>query len=120
MEKIQRFEQLIAWQKAHAFVLEIYRITRDFPREEMYGMTNQLRRAAVSAPANIAEGFKRRSPQEKARFYNIAQASLEEARYYLILAGDLEFVVVPQALTNLADEVARLLSGLVTSVNDSQ
>jgi four helix bundle protein len=119
MEKIQRFEQLIAWQKAHAFVLEIYQITRGFPREELYGVTNQLRRAAVSVPANIAEGFKRRSPQEKTRFYNIAQASLEEARYYLILASDLDFVVVPQTLDNLADEVARLRSGLMTSINSA-
>ena len=57
MTKIQRFEQLIAWHKAHAFVLDIYQLTRGFPRQEMDGMTSQLRRAAISVPANIAEGF---------------------------------------------------------------
>ena len=82
------FEQLIVWQKAHQFVLGIYRLTNGFPRNETYGLTSQLRRAAVSIPANIAEGFKKRGRADKVRFLNIAQGSLEESRYYLILAKD--------------------------------
>jgi four helix bundle protein len=85
------FEQLIVWQKAHQFVLGVYRLTENFPRAEIYGLTSQLRRAAVSIPANIAEGFKKRGRADKVRFLNIAQGSLEECRYYLILAKDLNY-----------------------------
>jgi four helix bundle protein len=85
------FEQLIVWQKAHQFVLGIYRFTDHFPRAEIYGLTSQLRRAAVSIPANIAEGFKKRGRADKVRFLNIAQGSLEECRYYLILTKDLNY-----------------------------
>jgi len=83
------FLDLIVWQKAHQFVLAVYGYTRSFPKEEIYGLTSQLSRAAVSTPANIAEGFKKRSKSDKARFMNISQGSLEECRYYLILAKDL-------------------------------
>ena len=102
------FEDLIVWQKAHAFVLNVYKITRQFPREETYGLTAQLRRAAVSVPANIAEGFKRRGRSDKARMMNIAEGSLEEARYYLRLANDLGYGP-STALTEDAAEVGRLL-----------
>ena len=85
------FEQLIVWQKAHQFVLGVYRLTETFPRNETYGLTSQLRRAAVSIPANIAEGFKKRGRADKVLFMNIAQGSLEECRYYLILAKDLNY-----------------------------
>ena len=83
------FHGLVVWQKAHAFVLNVYKLSRAFPREETYGLTAQLRRAAVSVPANIAEGFKRRKKPDKARLLNIAEGSLEEARYYLRLASDI-------------------------------
>jgi four helix bundle protein len=85
------FEQLIVWRKAHQFVLGVYRLTDNFSRAEIYGLTSQLRRAAVSIPANIAEGFKKRGRADKVRFLNIAQGSLEECRYYLILAKDLNY-----------------------------
>jgi four helix bundle protein len=85
------FEQLIVWQKAHQFVLGVYRLTDNFPRTEIYGLASQLRRAAVSIPANIAEGFKKRGRADKVRFLNIAQGSLEECRYYLIPAKDLDY-----------------------------
>ncbi|MDQ3331145.1 MAG: four helix bundle protein, partial [Planctomycetota bacterium] len=88
-EPARRFEDLIVWQKAHALVLTIYRTTESFPRTETYGLTSQLRRSAVSIPANIAEGFRKRGRSDKARFLNISQGSLEETRYYLILARDL-------------------------------
>src|SRR5215813_10463596 len=85
------FRDLVVWQKAHEFVLAVYRFTESFPDREKYGLSHQMRRAAVSIAANIAEGFGKRSPAEKARFLNIADGSLEECRYYLILAQDLGY-----------------------------
>ena len=90
-EPAKRFEDLIVWQKAHQWVLAIYRYSEKFPKQEVYGLTAQLRRAAISIPANIAEGFKKRGRADKARFMNIAQGSIEECRYYLILANDLDY-----------------------------
>ena len=92
MGKTTSFEDLLVWQKGHKFVLEVYKISKQFPKEEVYGLTSQFRRAAISITANIAEGYKRISDKEKLRFYNIAQASLEECRYFLILSKDLEYV----------------------------
>ena len=86
MEKTKSFEDLLVWQKGHSFVLEVYKLTKQFPKEEIYGLTSQFRRAAVSITANIAEGYKRLSNKEKLRFYNISQVSLEECRYFLILS----------------------------------
>jgi four helix bundle protein len=87
----RRFEDLVMWQKAHEFVLKVYGMTAHFPKDEMYGLTSQLRRAAVSIAANIAEGFSKRSKPEKARFLNISQGSIEEFRNFLILARDLGY-----------------------------
>ena len=105
----QSFMQLVVWQKAHAFVLAIYQKTAGFPRTEIYGLTSQIRRAAVSIPANIAEGFKRRGKSDKARFLNMAQSSLEETRYYLVLAKDLRFVADDELIVQI-EEVSRLLN----------
>jgi four helix bundle protein len=102
------FQDLIVWQKAHQFVLDIYALTGHFPNNEIYGLTSQLRRAAVSIPANIAEGFKRRTKPDKSRFLNIAQGSLEESRYYLILARDLDYSDTTTQLGQL-EEVSKLL-----------
>src|SRR5258708_14531740 len=88
----QRFQDLIVWQKSHQLVLAVYRVTRTLPKEELFGLVSQMRRAAVSVPANVAEGFKRRGRPDKARHMNIAQSSLEELRYYLILCGDLNYL----------------------------
>lgn len=85
------FSQLIAWQRAHQFVLHAYAFTSKFPKEEIYGLTSQFRRAAVSIAANIAEGYAKKGKADKVRMFNIAQGSLEECRYYLILARDLRF-----------------------------
>jgi len=104
-----RFEDLLVWQKAHQFVLAVYRLSRTFPRSEIYGLTSQFRRAAVSIAANIAEGFKKRSRMDKLRFYNIAQGSIEESRYYLILVRDLEYGDVSK-LIQLLEEVSKLLA----------
>src|ERR1700746_353941 len=83
------FQDLVVWRKAHELVLAVYSFTAAFPKEETYGLALQMRRAAVSVPANIAEGFRRRGKADKARYMNMAEASLEESRYYLILAQDL-------------------------------
>jgi four helix bundle protein len=80
------FQDVEVWKKAHAWVLNVYRFTEKFPRHELFGLTSQLRRAAVSIAANFAEGFKKKGHADKARFYNIAKGSLEECRYYMILA----------------------------------
>lgn len=86
------FESVVAWQKAHAFTLLVYRLTREFPKDETFGLTSQFRRAAVSIEANIAEGYKKLSKADKLRFLNIAEGSLAECRNYVILARDLEYV----------------------------
>ena len=119
MEKPSKsFRDVIVWQKAHGFVLEVYRATDAFPKNEIYSLTSQLRRAAISIPANIAEGFKRRGKADKLRFYNIAQGSLEECQYYLILAHDLGYADTA-ALTEQLNEVARILEGYAAAIGAS-
>ena len=86
------FRDIIAWQKAHQFVLMVYDAVKSFPDEERYALRSQFTRAAVSIPANIAEGFKKLSKADKLRFMNIAQGSLEECRYYIILSKDLGYI----------------------------
>jgi four helix bundle protein len=103
------FRELLVWQKAHQFVLDVYRYSAEFPRSEVYGLSAQLRRAAISTPANIAEGFRRRGKPDKARYMNIAQGSLEEYRYYLILARDLSYGDSAELMRQL-EEVSRMLS----------
>ncbi len=110
-----RFEQLDAWQQAHNLVLMVYRVTGSFPAEERFGLVSQMRRAAVSVPANIAAGFKRRGLSEKIRFYNMAEASLEELRYYFILSKDLTYISTNDELLAQSDAIGRLLYGLISS-----
>lgn len=100
---------LIVWQKAHRIMLDVYRFTEGFPKREIYGLTSQFRRAAVSISANNAEGFKKRGRSDKARYMNTAQGSLEERHYYLILAKDLEYGDSQEPMAKL-DEVGRLLA----------
>jgi four helix bundle protein len=109
------FRDLMVWQKAHEFVLAVYRFTESLPEQEKYGLTHQMRRAAVSVPANIAEGFGKRSQAEKARFLNIAEGSLEECRYYLILAQDLEYGQTGSLIQAL-EEASRLLNAYARRV----
>ncbi len=109
------FKDLIVWQKAHRFVLDVYRLSDNFPNKEIYGLTSQLRRASISIPANIAEGFKKTGSADKARFMNIAQGSLEEVRYYLILSNDLGYGETDNLQTQL-DEVGRLLFAYRNSI----
>jgi four helix bundle protein len=107
-EPAKTFEDLLVWQKAHLFVLAVYRLSGAFPKYEIYGLTSQFRRAAVSIASNIAEGFRKRSKMDKIRFLNIAQGSVEECRYYLILSKDLGYSDISE--TNLLlQEVSKLL-----------
>ena len=117
-EPAKSFQDLIVWQKGHAFVLAIYSFTQSFPKHELYGLTSQLRRSAISIPANIAEGFRKQSVNDKARFLNISEGSLEESRYYLILAKDLQYISSEQYQTawNQSEEVGKLLNSYRTSV----
>jgi four helix bundle protein len=109
------FEDLIVWQKAHQFVLAVYRYSSMFPRAETYGLVSQLRRASVSIPANIAEGFKRAGRADKVRMLNIAGGSLEECRYYLILASDLKYGTSEELMAQL-DEVGRILAAYAKAI----
>ncbi len=109
------FQDLIVWQKAHQFVLAVYRFTEGFPKSEMYGLSLQLRRAAVSIAANIAEGFKKKGKADKARFMNMSQGSVEECRYYLILAKDLGYGD-SQSLQIQLEEVSKLLQVYVETI----
>lgn len=111
------FEDLVVWQKAHQFVLAVYGLSRAFPKYEIYGLTSQFRRAAVSIAANIAEGFKKRGKADKVRFFNIAQGSLEESRYYLILTRDLGYGDISR-LRGLLEEVSKLLEAYSRSIRD--
>ena len=113
--KAKKFEDLVVWQKAHAFVLAAYRFSERFPPKEMFALTSQFRRAGVSIPANIAEGFKKRGKREKIRLLNIAQASLEECQYYLILSRDLRYGETSTLRPQL-DDVSRLLERYIQAI----
>jgi|ERR1035438_6958887 four helix bundle protein len=109
------FQDLLVWQKAHQFVLGVYALTTAFPKQETYGLSLQMRRASVSIPANIAEGFRRRGKAEKARFMNIAEGSVEECRYFLILVKDLGYSDT-ERLASLLEEVSRLLNAYTAAI----
>jgi len=108
--------QLDVWKFAHTLVLDVYKFTSTLPNEEKYGLVSQMRRSAVSIPANIAEGFKRKGQNDKAHFYNIAQGSLEELRYYFILVNALGYKINLEEINNRIDQISRMLSGLIKSV----
>ena len=113
-----RFEDILAWQKAHAFVLLVYRVTGHFPEVERFGLISQFRRAAVSIKANIAEGYKKLSKADKLRFFNISQGSLEECRDYIILSRDLDFLQKDEfeALCTSIEEASKLLNAYCKGV----
>ena len=112
------FRQLKVWQKSHQFVLAVYHLTESFPKSEMFGLSSQLRRSAISIAVNIAEGFKKRGTKDKSRFLNIAQGSLEESRYYLILAEDLGYGKCTE-LQAILTEVSKLLEAYSQAILNS-
>ena len=115
MAKIQTYEDLIAWQKAHALVLSVYQLTKTFPKDELFGLTSQLRRAAVSITSNIVEGFSRHSNIEKIRFYNISESSCQEVHYQLRLAHELSYSQTLQEREQ-AQEISKIIAGLIKSI----
>src|ERR1700693_6519736 len=100
---MQRFTDLIVWQRNHALVLHVYRLTKTFPSEEKYGLTSHLRRAVLSVPTNIAEGSKRKTNPEYARFLNIAEGSLAETEYLLMVSRDLNYLFADAAKSLIVD-----------------
>jgi len=118
MSNNRNFRNLILWQKAHALVLEIYKITSLLPKSEQFGITNQIQRSSVSVPTNIAEGYGRISVKEKIRFLYIANGSLEETRYFLILIQDLNFSQTEKAQEKLT-EVSKILNAYLKRLKES-
>jgi four helix bundle protein len=112
---IKSFTEIIAWQKSHQLVLDVYVLTSEYPKHEMFGLVSQSRRCAVSIPSNIAEGFKRKSLNDSLHFYNIAEASLEELKYQLLLAKDLKYVseFKYQKVFERCEEVGKLIYGWI-------
>lgn len=110
--------KLIAWQKSHELVLKVYEITKDFPQDELFALTSQIRRASVSVPSNIVEGKARGSDREYKRFLLMARGSLEEVKYQILLARDLNYINegTYDEVLKLAKEVGRLLNGLLVSI----
>ena len=119
-QKIKSFTDLVAWQEAHALVLEIYKATKEFPKEEQFGLTNQLRRAVVSITSNIAEGFSRNTRKEKAQFYRTALGSLIEVQNQFLIARDVGYIS-SEVFRQIADKtvrVSKLLNGLLKSAGN--
>jgi four helix bundle protein len=115
---VQDFRQLKVWMKSHSLVLDVYKATVSFPKTEVFGLTNQIRRAAVSIPSNIAEGCGRGSDQDFARFLQIAMGSASEVEYQLLLARDLAYLTDSEHSARTKDviEVKRMLAALITKV----
>ena len=113
------FRELKVWQKAHELTLVVYQITASFPREELYGLTTQLRRAGSSIAANLAEGCGRNGDAELARFCSIAMGSASELEYHLLLARDLKLIQLKdyEALDQRATELKRMLTALLRRLN---
>ncbi len=117
-DKLTDFRQLNVWQKAHKLVLDVYEITKKFPKEERGELVSLIRQAAMNIPIKIAEGFMRRSPRDKENSYKISQEALEALKYYLILSVDLEYIKASEELMLSVEEVGRMLTGLVRSVRN--
>lgn len=115
--KVKSYEELIVWQKAMLLAEKVYRLQKKLPKEEIYGIGDQIRRAVVSIPSNIAEGFGRGSSKDFQHFLSIARGSLFEVDTQLVLAERLKYLTVPSELKDLVDEVGKLLSGLSKSIS---
>lgn len=118
--KIKSYEELIVWQKAMLLAKNVYRIQKNLPKEEMYGLGDQIRRAVVSVPSNIAEGFGRESDKEFKHFLSIARGSLFEVKTQLQLAESLEYLEISEDVVALIDEVGKLLNALMRSLGVSE
>lgn len=114
--KSEKLEDLTVWKKSHQMVLIIYKITKSYPIEERFSLVSQMRKAAISIPSNIAEGFKKSGTKDKINSYNIAHGSLEELRYYIILSKDLEYLQNNKNIFYVIEEIVKMLHALILSV----
>lgn len=121
MQTNDKFQDIKAWQKSYSLVLDIYKATRNFPKEEKFGLCSQFQRAAVSVIANIAEGYKKLGKADKLRFFNIAQGSMEECKCYIILSKDLGYVTETeyQLLYDKAESASKLLNAYCKAIVNS-
>ena len=121
MEVTSSFIDLRMWQKSHDFVLAVYKMTDLFPKQELFGLVSQIRRASVSIPANIAEGYRRKGKADKLRFFNFSQGSLEECRYYLILSKDLNYISEEQYsdLKNKLEDASKSLNSYCKKLHEN-
>ncbi len=112
---IKTFKEILAWQKSHQLTLLIYEFTSKYPKHELFGLVSQSRRCAVSIPSNIAEGFKRKTKNDSVHFYNIAESSLEELKYQILLAKDLKYIDNNEyeKVYNLSEDVGKLINGWI-------
>jgi len=115
MARIAHFRRLEAWKEAHRLTPMVYEVTRGLPQEKRYGLAPQMRQTAVSVPANIVEGFKRRGIREKVRFYNVAEGLIEELASFFILCQDLGYVERTDDLREQSETAGRVLNGLIRS-----
>jgi four helix bundle protein len=117
INKIKSFTDLDAWKEEHKLVLEIYKITKDFPKEEQFGLTNQLRGASISITSNIAEGFSRSTYKDKANFYSMALGSLTETKNQLVIARDVDYINSEKfsELANQTIKISKIINGLIKS-----
>ncbi|MBN1913090.1 MAG: four helix bundle protein [Candidatus Omnitrophica bacterium] len=120
--KIKNFHDLDAWKKAHKFTLGIYAATKEFPKEETYGIISQMRRACFSISANIAEGFSRYHYKDKIRFYHNSRGSVCEVQNFLFLARDLVFLTDKEfkKLFNVSEDINKLINGLIRSIENQK
>ncbi len=121
MSKTHGFQNLLVWQKTHNLVLEIYKVTNQFPSEEKYGLTSQLRRSSSSIVTNIVEGYARKGKVEYLRYLTIANGSLEETKYHLLLARDLNYLsdLKFSGLLMLCEEIGRMICGFKNKIQKS-
>jgi len=114
--RVDSFEKMKVWQEAHALTMRVFQITPNLPGEQQAGLAQQMEESAVAVPKNIAEGFKRRGPRNKAHFYNLAQTALESLRYYFILCRDLKLDIPYEDLAMQTEQISRMLDGLIRSM----
>lgn len=118
---MQNYKDLKVWEKAHQFTLMIYEVTRSFPKDELYGLTSQIRRSAFSIPSNIAEGCGKHTKPDFGNYLNIALGSANESEYFILLAKDISFISVEQfeLLPKMINEIKAMLISLIAKVRDT-
>ncbi len=121
-QKIKSFKDLIVWQKSHNFSLLIYEVTKKFPKYEKFSLTDQIRRASISIPSNIAEGFSKNTKKDKVRFYNISNGSLMEVLSQIQLAKDLNYLSLEKfkEIEEKVEEISKLIFGITRSATDKK